>query len=219
VVLFAFACNDNVVDVSENVAADLVFEDLLCEARKGGASVLESLGHSYEAVRTEGCNEACACLVLLFHVNLVVPREAIKEGHNFAACCAVDNFVDSWQGKIVLGTSLIEACEVDAHALLATLLLHHDHVGEPCWVSNWLDEPGFQQAMHLSLGCLGFLMRHFPQSLLFRAHRGVDAQAVLDDRAADPNQIEGGPSKDILVSGETGKEFFPCLTRSGLRLL
>jgi hypothetical protein len=29
-----------VVDVSENVAADLVFEDLLCEARKGGANVL-----------------------------------------------------------------------------------------------------------------------------------------------------------------------------------
>jgi hypothetical protein len=29
VVLFAFACDDNVVYVSENVAADLVFKDLL----------------------------------------------------------------------------------------------------------------------------------------------------------------------------------------------
>jgi hypothetical protein len=67
-----------------------------------------------------------------------------------------------WQGKIVFGTSLIEACEVDAHAPLATLLLYHDHVGEPCWISNWLDESGFQQVMHLGLGCLSFLIEHFP---------------------------------------------------------
>ena len=31
---------------------------------------------------------------------------------------------------------------------------------------------------------------------------------MLDDGAADPNQIEGGPSEDVLVSGETGDEFF-----------
>jgi hypothetical protein len=31
---------------------------------------------------------------------------------------------------------------------------------------------------------------------------------MLDDRAADPDQIEGRPSEDVLVSGETGKEFF-----------
>jgi hypothetical protein len=35
VVLFAFACDDNVVYVSESIASDLVFEDLLGEARKG----------------------------------------------------------------------------------------------------------------------------------------------------------------------------------------
>jgi hypothetical protein len=31
---------------------------------------------------------------------------------------------------------------------------------------------------------------------------------VLNDRMADPNQIEGGPSKDILVTGDIGKESF-----------
>jgi hypothetical protein len=34
VVLFAFACDDNVVYISEDVAAYLVLEDLLGEARK-----------------------------------------------------------------------------------------------------------------------------------------------------------------------------------------
>jgi hypothetical protein len=31
---------------------------------------------------------------------------------------------------------------------------------------------------------------------------------MLDDGAVDPDQIECGSGKDILVSGETGKEFF-----------
>jgi hypothetical protein len=31
---------------------------------------------------------------------------------------------------------------------------------------------------------------------------------MLDDGAADPDQIEGGPSEDVLVLGETGNEFF-----------
>jgi hypothetical protein len=137
----------------------------------------------------------------------VVPREAIKEGHNFAACCAVDNFVDSWQGKIVLGASLLRLVK-SMHMRHLPLFLHHDHVGEPCWISDWLDESSFQQAMHLGLGYLSFLIGHFAQSLLFWAHRGVDVEAMLDDGMADPNQIEGGPSEDILVSGETGKEFF-----------
>jgi hypothetical protein len=62
--------------------------------------------------------------------------------------------------------------------------------------------------VHLSLGCFSFLIGHFSKSLLFWAHRRVDAQAVLDDGAADPDQIEGRPSEDILVSGEIGNEFF-----------
>jgi hypothetical protein len=35
VFLFVFACDDNVVYVSENIATDLAFEDLLGEAREG----------------------------------------------------------------------------------------------------------------------------------------------------------------------------------------
>jgi hypothetical protein len=45
------------------------------------------------------------------------------------------------------------------------------------------------------------------QSLLSWVHRRVDAQTVLNDGAADSDQVEGGPSEDILVSGDTGDEF------------
>jgi hypothetical protein len=62
--------------------------------------------------------------------------------------------------------------------------------------------------VHLGLGGFSLFVGHFAQSLLFWAHRRVDAQAVLDDGAADPDQIEGGPSEYVLVSRETRDEFF-----------
>jgi hypothetical protein len=62
--------------------------------------------------------------------------------------------------------------------------------------------------VHLGLGGFSLLVGHFAQSLLFWAHRRVDAQAVLYDGAADPNQIEGGPSEDVLVLGDVRDEFF-----------
>jgi hypothetical protein len=91
----------------------------------------------------------------------VVTGEAIEERYDFASCCTIDYFVDLWQGEVVLGTSLTVAGEVDAHAPLAASLLHHDHVGEPCRISNWLDEVGFQQAVHLGLGGFSLLVGHF----------------------------------------------------------
>jgi hypothetical protein len=141
----------------------------------------------------------------------VVTGEATEEGHDFASCCTIDDFVDPWQGEIILGAGLIETGEVDTHASLAAFLLHHDDVGKPCRVSNWLDEVGFQQAVHLGFGGFGLLVRHFAQSLLSWAHRGVDVHAVLYDSAADSDQVVGRPSKDVLVAGEAGDEFFLVL--------
>jgi hypothetical protein len=65
--------------------------------------------------------------------------------------------------------------------------------------------------VHLGFGGFGLLVGHFAQSLLYWAHRGVDAQAVLSDGAADSDQVVGGPSEDILVAGEAGDEFFLVL--------
>jgi hypothetical protein len=52
--------------------------------------------HPDEAVRAVGCDEAGAGLVFLFHVYLVIAREAVEEGHDFASGCAIDYFVDPW---------------------------------------------------------------------------------------------------------------------------
>lgn len=54
-IFFVSACDDYVVDIGEDITPQLAFE------------------HAYEALRVEGCYEACLGLVLFFHVNLVIP--------------------------------------------------------------------------------------------------------------------------------------------------
>ena len=67
----------------------------------------------------------------------MIAREAIQERHDFTASCRNNNFVDSWQRKIVLWTSFVEVGEIDTHSSFPILLLHHDDIGEPVGVSNW----------------------------------------------------------------------------------
>ena len=76
-IFLSFTRNDDVVHISEDIAAHLAFEDLLGEAGKCRASVLESLGHPYEAVRAKGGDEAGAGLVFLFHMDLVITQEVV----------------------------------------------------------------------------------------------------------------------------------------------
>jgi hypothetical protein len=94
---------------------------------------------------------------------------------------------------------------------LATLLLHHDYVGEPRRVGDWLNEIGLQQAVYFGFGSFRFFIRHFAQPLLLWAHQRVDAQTVLDDGATDSDQVKGRPGEDVLISGETGDEFLLVL--------
>ena len=78
-VLLAPAGDDDVVHICEYISADLPLEHCFGKPGEGGPGVLESLWHSDEAIRAEGCYEAGAGLVLLLHVYLMVAGEAIKE--------------------------------------------------------------------------------------------------------------------------------------------
>jgi hypothetical protein len=89
--------------------------------------------------------------------------------------------------------------------------LHHDYVGEPRRIGNWFDEIGLQQAVYFGFGGFCFFIGHFAQPLLLWAHRGVDAQAVLDDGAADSDQVECRPGEDVLIPREAGDEILLVL--------
>src|SRR5690349_6554263 len=50
------------------------------------------------------------------------------------------------------------------------------------------------------------LIRHLAQPLFLRPHRRVNSQAVLDDRATDSDQVEGGLGEDVFIFGQIAEE-------------
>jgi hypothetical protein len=42
----------------------------------------------------------------------------------------IEDFVDSWQRKIVLWIRFVDVGEVDAHSVFSVFLLHNDDIGE-----------------------------------------------------------------------------------------
>jgi hypothetical protein len=73
-----FLVNDYyIINVCEKVFADLVFEYGLCHSAKGWSDVFQAFGHSYVAIRVEGCDEICFLLVFFPQPNLMIAIEIV----------------------------------------------------------------------------------------------------------------------------------------------
>lgn len=64
VISFAFACDDDVIDIGEYVSANLVHEYRLCEAGESGPDIFEAIRHPHKTVGVEGGDETSVRLVL-----------------------------------------------------------------------------------------------------------------------------------------------------------
>ena len=85
--------DDHIINVSFDVAADLLIEAHLSGPLIGRPSVLESEEHGGVAVCTEGRDERCLDLVFFLEGNLVVARVTVKEEEQFIAGGGVYNLV------------------------------------------------------------------------------------------------------------------------------
>jgi hypothetical protein len=73
----------------------------------------------------------------------VVPRVAVEEAEQVAACRGVDDLIYPRQPEGVVGEMLVEVGVVDAHPLLVCILLaDEDGVGEPLRMEDFTDEAG-----------------------------------------------------------------------------
>jgi hypothetical protein len=82
-------------------------------------------------------------VVYFLDSNHVVPRVAVEEAEQVAACRGVDDLINPRQPEGVLGAVLVEVGVVDAHSpLIRVLLVDEDGVGEPLRMEDFSDEAG-----------------------------------------------------------------------------
>ena len=108
--------DNDVVDVRLYVFAHLVSESDVHQPLESGAGIPQAHGHAHIAEHTTRGDERYLLLVLLSHLDLVVPREGIQEAKEVAACRGVHDLIDPWQWVRVLGASFIEVGEFHAEA-------------------------------------------------------------------------------------------------------
>jgi hypothetical protein len=73
----------------------------------------------------------------------VVPGVAVEEAKQVASCRGIDDLINPWQPKGVLGAVLVEVGVVDAYSpLVRVLFANEDGVGEPLRMEDFSDEVG-----------------------------------------------------------------------------
>jgi hypothetical protein len=102
-----------------------------------------------------------------------------------------DDFINSYEGEIILGATFVEIGEVGAHSPFFILLVDHHHICQPLQVGYFFDETCIKQPLELSLHYFYLLFRHFLKLLLSRLRTRIHLQFVFDDIPAYSNEVRG----------------------------
>jgi hypothetical protein len=76
---FLFTCYHDVIDISEDISAHLIFEDGLYHSIKSGAGIVEAFEHSEIAVGAKRCNKGCFFFIFLAEPNLMIVGEVVGD--------------------------------------------------------------------------------------------------------------------------------------------
>ena len=97
----------------------------------GSTSILQAKWHDIICVCSLMCGECCLGFVLLNHFDLIVAGEAVHEGEEPISSGIIDQGIDVWQRKIILGTSLVQIPIINTYAYFFIFLRHGNNVGNP----------------------------------------------------------------------------------------
>ena len=108
--------------------ADLLVEAHLDGPLIGCSGVLKPEGHGGVAVCTEGRDERCLDLVVLFEGYLVIARVTVKEGGQFTTGGGVYNLIYSSQTKGVFRAVFVDISVINAHSPFFIIFLNKNMV-------------------------------------------------------------------------------------------
>ena len=75
--------------------------------------------------------ECCLGFVFFGHFDLIIAWESIHEGEEPIGSSIIDQSIDMWQWKVILGAGSVQIPVVDAYAYFPIFLKHGNNVGNP----------------------------------------------------------------------------------------
>ena len=74
---------------------------------------------------------------------MIIPGEPIHEGQSLMSCASIDDLVDEWSGIILFRTSFFKLPKISANAYSALFFHDGNRVGNPGYIGDGVDKPGF----------------------------------------------------------------------------
>jgi len=96
-------------------------------------------------------------LVIMVHLNLIVSRESVHEGHPFKPTRVVDHDIRDWKGELIFRTCLIQITKINANSDLRILLSDGDDISHLIRVLFFPDEIGVYKLLDFRLDCFRYL--------------------------------------------------------------
>src|SRR5436189_537402 len=115
-IAFTVTLDGNVIDVALDGLPGELGENLVHCPLIGSTGVLQPKGHNCVAEYPKRYPEGGVPLVIRVHFDLIVPGEAIHEGHPLIAGGIVYHDIGNGQREPILRTCVVEVAEVDADA-------------------------------------------------------------------------------------------------------
>src|SRR4051812_8502591 len=104
--------------------------------------LLYSLGRwaSCVTVNPQRNSEGSVIFIIRVHLDLIIPRESIHEGHALKPACVIYHNISDGERELTLWACLVEIAKVDADSDLPILLGNGDDVGHPIRVLFFSDK-------------------------------------------------------------------------------
>jgi len=89
---------------------------------------------------------------------LIITREAIHEGEDFAVDIVIDDLVDEWGGIVVLGTNFIYIPVIYAYSNCSLFICDWYDIGHPFNQRDMINETCSQKFLHLNFNRCNFAL-------------------------------------------------------------
>ena len=197
-----FTFHNHIIDVNFNISTQLRLKHLRHHALVGRFSVFQAEGHHLVMVIPNRGHKSSLFLIVGGQRYLVIPLEGIQETHPRVSHGRIHQLVDLRHGKWILGASLIEIREVDAHPPFSRLLFYYYRIGQPLRIENFLDSPSLFELGNFTSDRLGVFLRWSSRRLPLGHNGGIHIESMTNKIRAHPWGFIWVPCENVHIGTE-----------------
>ena len=120
--------HNHIIHIDLNIPVHHVMKQCSSCSLIGSTCVLQLKRHDSITVGAPLSDKRCLLPVLRSHHNLVITIESIHKRQHCMPCTTINQLVNMWERKIILGASLVEISKVHTNSNLAVLFGNRDDI-------------------------------------------------------------------------------------------